>query len=71
MYKGQAYQEGDKVMCKRWNGEEFMGTYQYQYTDGSHNVMDDRTGRRYNVLPGFIARADELIRSEMEAAMSE
>lgn len=34
------YKKGAMISAKKFNGEEFLGVYQYTYDDGSHCVSD-------------------------------
>lgn len=35
-----SFTRGDCVVAKRWNGTEFMGVYEYTYSDGEHCIID-------------------------------
>ena len=49
----ETYVNGNHVVAKKWNAssEEFLGIYEYDYSDGSHCVMEIKTNRRYNIKP--------------------
>ena len=40
MAKTNKFKSGEKVSCKKFNGEEFIGTYVHEYDCGDHCVSD-------------------------------
>lgn len=40
MAKTYKFSKGDLVSGKKWNGEHFIGVYQYEYDCGDHCIFD-------------------------------
>ena len=40
MAKTNRFNQGDLVSGKKWNGEHFIGVYEYEYDSGDHAVFD-------------------------------
>lgn len=38
--KTSKFKSGDKVTCKKFNGEKFIGVYVHEYDCGDHLVRD-------------------------------
>lgn len=41
------FTKGDCVTAKKWNGEEFIGLYEFTYDDGEHCIIDVKTNKRF------------------------
>ena len=53
------YNNNCYVAAKKWDGTQFLGLYEYTYTDGSFCVLDVKNGKRFNVKPKDMKFANE------------
>ena len=63
--------KGDHVVAKNWSGEEFLGIYDYGYTDGQHCVMNVKTNRRFCCKPKDVRNATNDEENEIKKILKE
>jgi hypothetical protein len=63
--------KGDHVAAKTWQGEEFLGIYDYTYTDGLHCVMNVKTNKRFCVKSKDIREANNDEEEEIKKILKE